>query len=304
MTIYLDVIWFLNFCTDFLLLSLTGIFLKRDLKKLRLLTGTLIASCYVIAIVSPLSYLFYHPLFKLIFSMFLMIIVFGYKKFSYFMQNLCMFYFVTFMIGGGMLAVHYFLQSDWEVMRSLAAAKSTGYGDPISWSFVIFGFPSLWYFSKHRVEHLEIRKVHYDQIADVTIQIEESIFTVKGLIDSGNQLADPITKTPVMILDINHCQLPEALHKKLKEVALIFQMEEKHSWQERVRIVPYRGVGQVQEFLTAIKPDLVTISQGNTKYETNKCLIGLSENMLSSEDDFQCILHPKMLLQSSNHHAS
>jgi stage II sporulation protein GA (sporulation sigma-E factor processing peptidase) len=303
-TIYLDVIWFLNFCTDFLLLSLTGLFLKRDLKKLRLFTGTLIASCYVIVIFSPMSYLFYHPLFKLIFSMLLMVIVFGYKKFSYFMQNLCMFYFVTFMIGGGMFAVHYFLQSDWEVIKSLTEAKSTGYGDPISWSFVLIGFPSLWYFSKHRVEHLEVRKIHYDQIADVTIQIEDFRFTIKGLIDSGNQLTDPITKIPVMILDINHCQLSEMLYKQLKDVMSSLELEENHSWQDRMRIIPYRGVGQVQEFLTAIKPDLVTIIQGETTYETKKCLIGLSEHSLSSENDFQCILHPKMLLHSSNHHAS
>lgn len=47
MALYLDVIWFLNFCIDFLLIVLTGMVLKRKMQKWRLITGSLIGSLYV-----------------------------------------------------------------------------------------------------------------------------------------------------------------------------------------------------------------------------------------------------------------
>ncbi|UTW70968.1 sigma-E processing peptidase SpoIIGA [Anaerobacillus sp. HL2] len=41
-------------------------------------------------------------------------------------------------------------------------------------------------------------------MVDVEIVINETFITLKGLIDSGNQLHDPLTKKPVMIIDMNN----------------------------------------------------------------------------------------------------
>lgn len=301
MAVYLDVIWFLNFCTDYLLLTLTGILLKRDIKKKRILISSAIASLYVLIIFTPYAQFFYHPAVKFVFSMFIVFIAFQFKRFSYFFQNVAMFYFVAFMIGGGLIAVRFFLQTDSQLLNAIAEMNVSSFGDPISWLFVIIGFPLLWIFSRNRFTNIEYRTMTYDQIAVVEVHIEDEIFRLKGLIDSGNHLTDPLTKAPVMVMEQSHVSLPFDTERLLSGDLI---EESNHPWSPRMRFVPYRSVGQEEQFMLAIRPDFIRIFYKNETYIVKQLVVGLTNQRLSSEGDYNCILHPKMIMQSNTSNAS
>lgn len=290
MTIYLDVIWFLNFCIDYLLIWITAYALKRPFSKWRFLFAAFIASTIVLLLFTPFSSLFYQPLGKLLFSIMIVMVAFGFKNFRYFLQNLFMFYFVTFMVGGGLFALHYFWQSDLEIIDGVILAKTTGFGHPFSWIFVIIGIPLMIYFSKQQFKQVKIRKIDYEQIVTVEVELNGIVMKAKGLIDSGNQLFDPITKAPVMILE-----------KKIVEQVfpnLTFDIDQLHKIDQlanKLRIVPYRVVGKNQDFLIAFKPDQVTIYDHSKKYTIKKVLVGIESMNLSKDGDYQSIVHPKML---------
>jgi stage II sporulation protein GA (sporulation sigma-E factor processing peptidase) len=283
------------------LLLLTAVILKRKLKKIRLFLSALVGSSIVIFMLTPYFSIVSHPVVKLLFSIFMVLIAFGFKRFRYFFQALLTFYFSTFLLGGGMLGVHFFMNSDFEVWNGVVTTKSTGLGSPISWMFVVIGFPILWYFSKNRLEDMEMKNIQYDQLVEISISIDDQSITLKGLVDSGNQLYDPITKSPVMILDVNKAKgfLPSEIIEKSDGLDSFSASKSIHPWESRLRIIPYRGVGQQHEFLIALKPDFVKIHQNQEHTYVKKVLIGLSHASLSSDDEFDCIIHPKMLLQSS-----
>lgn len=203
MTLYLDVIWFLNFCIDYVLISLTAYVLKRNASKTRILLASLLASCYVFLVIYPELMLFSQPVLKFLFSIVIMIVAFGFKRFKFLLKNIAMFYFVSFVTGGGIFALHYFMQSDAVIMNGVITTKSTGMGDPISWLFVAAGVPALMFFSKRRVDDITVEKMDSNSFVSVKISIGEVIITANGLIDTGNKLYDPISKMPVMILDMN-----------------------------------------------------------------------------------------------------
>jgi stage II sporulation protein GA (sporulation sigma-E factor processing peptidase) len=301
LTVYLDAIWLLNLCIDASLLLLTAIILKRKVKKIRLLLSALIGSSIVLFLLTPYFSVVSHPLIKLLFSIVMILVAFGFKRFRYFFQSLLTFYFATFLLGGGMLGVHYFMSSDIELINGVVATKSSGLGSPISWTFVLIGFPILWYFSKGRIEDMELKQIQFEQFVEISISIDEQTISLKGLVDSGNQLYDPITKSPVMILDVNKAKgfLPAEIIEKSDGLDSFSSTQSNHHWDSRLRIVPYRGVGQQHEFLVAIKPDVVCILQNEELIYVKKVLIGLSHSTISSDDEFDCIIHPKMLLQSS-----
>ncbi|MCC3357555.1 sigma-E processing peptidase SpoIIGA [Bacillus sp. REN16] len=303
MSIYLDVIWLLNFFFDALLLLLTAMILKREIVKWRILVAALIGSLVVLIVVSPFAAFGSHPLTKLLFSILIVGVAFGYKRFRYFIQGLLTFYFTTFMIGGGMIGVHYFLEFDVRVFDGTILTQSTGYGNPISWGFVLIGFPLLWYFSKNRIDDIETKQVFYDQIVDVKLEIDDVILHLKGLVDSGNQLFDPITKSPVMILDMTKYEelFPKPLIDQSKNIELLTNdsSTESHKWESRVRLIPYRGVGQEHQFLLAVKPDQITIYQENEENIVKKGLVAFNHTTLSTDGDYDCIVHPKMLISSS-----
>ncbi|WP_270181795.1 sigma-E processing peptidase SpoIIGA [Alkalihalobacillus sp. CinArs1] len=302
MAVYLDVIWLLNVCFDYMLLMLTSLLLKRHVRKRRLAAGALFASLYVIFLFIPGLEFMVHPIVKLFYSFIIVSITFGFTRFRSFIQSWLLFYFVTFMIGGGMLGAHYFLKQEVGVYNGAIATQGSGFGDPVSWVFVLVGFPSVWFFSKKRLGDIEAKKIHYDQIASVKIMIDDVIVTAPALIDSGNQLKDPLSGAPVMILDMtihaNH--FSENFLKKAKNVTDFQSEGEVDRWEHRLRIVPFRAVGQDHQFLCAIKPDAVEISTNEETIVVKKVLVGLSFQSLSGEKEYSCILHPKMLAEKAN----
>lgn len=302
MAIYLDVIWFLNFCIDLFLLLLTGIVLKRKLVKWRMIAGAMIASSVIFLVLTPLSTIYYHPIFKLLFSIVIVITSFGFKRVSYFIQNLLTFYFVSFICGGGLIALHYFFNNEMVILNGVVTTKSNGFGTPISWILLIVGFPLIWLFSKKRLEQIEVRKIKYEEIVHVDLFINENYLPIKGLIDSGNQLQDPITRKPVMIIDMSDLQdkFPKNMVHLAKNPEMIgdpnFPIGKE--WEEKLSIIPYRGVGQVNQFIIGIKPDKVMVTdESGEKLDCSNAIVGLNFTNLSSEGDFQCILHPQMLIQ-------
>jgi stage II sporulation protein GA (sporulation sigma-E factor processing peptidase) len=298
LTLYLDVIWLLNLFIDLLLLQLTAFILKRDVTKRRLIAGALIASVFIFFLFTPAAGVMYHPLFKLAYSIVIVLAVFGYGRFYAFVQVLFMFYFVSFMIGGGMFALHYFMQGSGTILSGIAS-QATPFGDVFSWAFVVIGFPCFWFFSRQRIRQIKAKKIRYDQVVSVEIEVEKARIEAKGFIDSGNHLHDPITKTPVMILELEQFResFPAELIRRAKEPEALFEEERglPFEWETRIRLIPYRGVGAKHNFLLAFKPDAVKITQNREVYECKKVFVGLNDDRLSGEGEFNCIVHPKLL---------
>ncbi|MFS0654197.1 sigma-E processing peptidase SpoIIGA [Bacillus sp. 179-C3.3 HS] len=300
MVIYLDVIWLLNFCFDLLLLLLTAFILKRQVKKRRYILGALIGSSIVLLLFTPFALFVSHPLGKLLFSVFIVLATFGFQRFRTFFQHLFTFYFVTFLMGGGMMGVHSFLQTNTVIQDGLFLSQNDGFGDPISWLFVLTGFPAIWLFSKKRLGEVGIKKRQFDEQVMVDIHINGETIRLKGLVDSGNQLYDPITKTPVMIVQLEQlssvCGEPFlALMKQCHPVEVLQKLDEQFPLLDRLRLVPYRAVGHDHGFLLCLKPDAVVIYSKKQMIQPSKCFVGMSLSGLSADQEFQSIIHPDML---------
>jgi stage II sporulation protein GA (sporulation sigma-E factor processing peptidase) len=299
LAVYLDVIWLLNVCFDSLLLWLTAIMLKRDVVWWRVLFGAFIGASLVVMMFTPFSMYAQHPAIKVVFSFLIVFVTFGFKRIRYFLENLFAFYFVTFTVGGGMIAAHYFLQRQVDIHASMLTTYSLGVGDPVSWMFVLLGFPALWLFSRARINGIREKKLRFEHIVDVLIVFDGIPLQLKGLIDSGNQLYDPLSKMPVMIVEMNKVKevLPEELvqHIQLRKSMDWINNEQLEKWIHRLRIVPYRVVGSEQQFLVAIKPDRIMIFYEQQWLEIQKGLVGLNETNLSADGEYQCIIHPKMV---------
>lgn len=299
MVVYLDVIWALNLLFDSLLLYLTAITLKRKVRLWRIFVGGFIGSLIILLSFTPINAISGHPLSKLLFSIIMVLIAFGYKRLSFFTKALMTFYVATFLIGGALMGVHFFVQYDPKLTMEVLRSSVMGFGDPISWLFVLIGFPIAWHFSRKNIESMEMTKIQYDQIVTVTIKIEEETLSLKGLIDSGNQLYDPLSKQPVMFVSIK-AQF-ESLCKPIQQLAAnpdplsVGTDEFSESWQHRMRIVPYRVVGQGSQLIVAVKPDSIQIEHHGSLYLAEKGLVSFTMQQLSSDDTFHCIVHPKML---------
>nr|WP_290443380.1 sigma-E processing peptidase SpoIIGA [Sporolactobacillus kofuensis] len=294
----MDAVWVLNLLIDACLLKLTAIMLKRHTSRIRLWLGALVASAVVLLLFTPAAFLVDHPLGKLIYSAVIIFVTFGFRKLSVFLQNLAAFYFTAFAIGGGLFAVHYFFQ-DASFYADSHFLNTMNFGDPISWLTVLAGFPILWYFSKKRLDQTATRKWQQSTLAGVTVQLFDVTIDAKAIIDSGNKLSEPLTGAPVMFLNAELCQdkIPEALvHVENGVPSSLIIDELPSTWQKRVAWIPYRAVDGTHCMTLAIRPDRILIFVEGSQIECKKAYVVFVDHELSSSGDFNCILHPDMLL--------
>ncbi|MBN8199500.1 sigma-E processing peptidase SpoIIGA [Bacillus sp. NTK034] len=303
MTVYLDIIWALNFMFDSLLLYLTAIILKREIRLWRIFAGGLIGSIIILLVFTPFNEYSGHPVTKLLFSVAMVLAVFGFKRLRYFLKGLMTFYFATFLVGGSLIGIHYFVNFDFQLSSSVMLASVKGFGDPISWLFVLLGFPLAWHFSKRNVEGIEMTKIQYDSLIKVRVVINETEYRFKGLIDSGNQLYDPISKMPVMFISIKDRldEFPPEIIKMAGQPEDIIMGNDSigGDWEHKMRVIPCKVVGQEHQLIIGFKPDCIFLEKENEIIEVERGLVSFSMQQLSADDAFQCIVHPKMLTGTS-----
>ena len=99
MKIYLDLVLFLNFFFDLILLTGVDILLKRKTKIRRLLLGSIIGSVTIFLIFIKMSTLVFF-LFKIGISIMMIIMTFGYKNREYFFKNITYLYLLSIILGG------------------------------------------------------------------------------------------------------------------------------------------------------------------------------------------------------------
>lgn len=203
MTLYLDVIWLLNWSFDCLLLYWTAIILKRRVALWRVCVGGLIGSFIIVLAFTPFYAIADRVYMKILVSLFMVLATFGFNRFNLFMKSVATLYFVTFLSGGILLGLHYLFEFQIVSKDPSQYAGINRFGDPVSWIFVMIGFPLAWQFSKRTLEGMEMTKLTHEQMVSVSVKISDFEGTFNGLVDSGNQLYDPITRSPVMIISLS-----------------------------------------------------------------------------------------------------
>lgn len=302
MTIYVDVIWGLNFFFDLMLLMMTQALMKEKTRRLRLIVGALVASFIV-----PFTLLFPESILtrvygKLVYSFLIILVTFGFQTINRFFKQLLFFYFITFSVGGALIAVHFlYYQSLILSLEGILSIKQ-GFGDPVSWIFVVVGFPVAWIFTKKRMDQHGAEKIRYDQLYPVTVHIFNQSYSTMGYIDSGNQLVDPLTRHPVIICDERFIKQWFTLSEwtRLKKINETMSFENiPIRWEPRTHIVPYQGVAGGSQFLLAIRPDKLTVMYDDEPLETHHVLIGLQFASLTKDHLYHCLLHPQMIKSAS-----
>lgn len=299
MTVYVDIIWLLNWLFDCLLLYWTSIILKRRVPFWRILVGGLIGSIIILLAFTSYAAWADDIYMKFLFSIFMVLTVFGFNRLKLFFKALGTLYFTTFLSGGILLGLHYFFSFQVANMAISTQQGMNRFGDPMSWFFVIVGFPLAWQYSKRTLNGMEMTKLHYEQLVTVRLQIGDFKAEYKGLIDSGNQLYDPISKSPVMIVSIlgKETEIPIDMLNLIDNPNKFFEQDvlAENTWADRIRVIPYKVIGQNHQLLTAIKPDVLHIQHDDKVYHVTQALISFTLQQLSAENAYQCIVHPKML---------
>lgn len=305
MVVYLDIILLLNLAIDTLLLWFTAYFRKERVVWWRMIAAALFGCSYLVFFFFPAFSSMYQWSVKLLFSILMLWIAFGNRRLLSFAQNLIIFYFVAFVFGGGVFGLQYFLAPQNEIVNGLVVTHNDGFGVGFkpTLAIVAVGFTLVFFLGKKSYKAIQEPRRIETFLVDVVVTIAKEKVICRGLVDTGNQLHEPITRLPVMIIEsrmLAHL-LPPSLLRQTDENGGVWEKLDGSwgdlpiEWQSRVRLIPYRSVSRGMDFLLAIKPDHVLVVQEGLRYETEKVLIGLNPIPLSADGKYQAIVHPAMM---------
>ena len=253
--VYLDLIMIINFFIDFLLLLGVSIILKRKVKINRIILSAFIGGISILFLFMNLNSIELF-LFKFLLSIIMIIIAFGFRNIKYTIVNIIYLYIISVFLGGGL----YLLNIQFSYKQTGIVFFHNGFS--INIIFILIFTPIIIFI--YLKQNKKINS-NYSNYYNVRIYLKEKYIDLIGYLDTGNNLIDPITKKPVILID----------KKKYT-----FEIKE-------FMLVPLHTVSG-NDFIKCIKMDKIIIN--NKEY--NKVLLGIIENI--DLDGIDLILNNKL----------
>lgn len=258
MVIYIDLVFFLNLAYDFLLLITVDMTLKRNSKLIKIFLAALLGAISLVILFLPFNEYILFSL-KILISIFMVLIAYGYKDLKYTFNNLFYLYMCSVILGGFL----YFLNVAFSYKRYglvfVNEGLSVNYVALIILAPLILG---LYVYQNKRIKRL------YNYIYEVKIVFKDNEeIKCQGFLDSGNKLKDPITNKYIILIEkdlINY-------HNKVP------------------LYVPFRTVNK-KGLLECLPIKYIEVN----KHKYNNYLIGISTNKFNIEG-INCLLNNKLL---------
>lgn len=239
MTIYVDLVFLINFIMDFYILSGVKFLLKLDTKFIRIIIGSLIGSLSIILLFFSLSTLILNVL-KIIISLLMTFIAFGKYKFF---NRVFYLYIISIFLGGSIYLINDSL--GYEVSGLLFI--NNGYNI----NFIILLIISPLIIFLYVKEFLKLKK-KLNTTYNITLKLKNKEIKLEGFLDTGNKLVDPYFNKPIILINKKYIDLKG----------------------KKIIYVPFKSLNN-NGLLKCIIPEYILV---NDKKHEN-ILIGISENL-------------------------
>lgn len=278
MTVYADLFFLTNWAMDYLLLWATGRFAAVRVRAGRLVLSAFLGAAYATAFLFAPARPLYSVAAKLVFSLLLVAVAFPVRSWSQLGRLWGCFLVLSLAAGGGALA--------------LAYLRLPGAGGPFpgvpAWSVGLAVAATLalagqaWAY-RRRCAHLPI--------LETEVRLGGRRVTLPALVDSGNQLRDPFSGSPVMVAE--YAAVRRLLPRELEGVLLGrggLSRGAFFPFADRLRIVPFSALGSRRGVLYGFRPDGVRIKEEGSWRQLGSVVVGVCPGTLSTEGWYQALL--------------
>ncbi|WP_245301136.1 sigma-E processing peptidase SpoIIGA [Thermoanaerobacterium butyriciformans] len=279
---YVDVIFLENLIINYIILYLTKRFSKSEARNIYLFFSSLLGALYVILIFFSLPNIIYSLPFKIIISILMIIITFGYKKLYEFIKIMSIFYLISFIVGGAAFALIYLVNFD--LKQIIIGALF------ISILLIYIGWG-----------HISKKNLESDIIHVVQININNIKKDVKAILDTGNTLHDPLSSYPVVIVEYSALKdlLPEGVKNlfdrgNINDIFEIPKVVDDDRWLKRFRLVPYNSIGTDSGMMVGFIPDNLIIDDNKKSFKN--VIIGIYLKRLNTTGDYEALIGSELLI--------
>lgn len=290
MTIYIDIVLIENLLMNYIILFATGVILKIHIKHVRLILASFVGAIYtIIAYISGLK-IYSNFFLKLILSVIIIYIAFNPNQLKKLLKYTLIFYLTSFVFGGVAFALIYIvkpqeiLENNGLVLNS-NSLKVIFISAIIAFIVVIIGFKIV----KNKISAK-------DMYCDLKIKINDKNIETKAMIDTGNFLKEPITNTPVIVVEhtlLYDC-IPEEILNHMESILggdfSEIPDQVKEEYVSRLKVIPFSSLGKQNGMLLGIKAEKVIVKSGEEEKKTENVIIGIYNKSLTKRGEYRALL--------------
>lgn len=289
MVIYWDILLAVNLVVNALIFYLTAIASGLRVNRWRIWFSASLGAVYVVAsgIVPELL----SPIAKLVLSLLLVWMAFGYYSWRTYLFRCSVFYLISFAIGGAVLGWLNWYQAIPLTQRSLTIGQMSG--------GIIIGAAALFFCLRRTM--LNAEQLAYSVC--VTVKCGDRKDTFCGLIDSGNRLSVYARHAPVIVAEYTAVSSLVGTLRPLLEATpqaewgQIIASSQDALWQSRFVVMPHRTVSMAGSMLIGIRVDEVSIMAGSRQYYMQDVVLAIVKTSLSPNGTYQAIVPSRLMTE-------
>ena len=289
MTIYIDIIIVENLIMNYIILYATGLISKSPKSYLRMFLASLIGAVYATLEYILKVNIYSNIILKTILSIIIVYIAFNPQDVKKMCKQLVLFYVTTFTFGGIATYLIYVLKPQNIIIKNgmyvgTYVLKVIFIGAIVGTIILVTAFKM----AKNKL-------TKKDMICKVKIKLNGKEETVEAMVDTGNMLKEPITGTPVVVVE--RTSLYELLPKEIlnnTESILGGDFEKipeeiKNEYVPKLKLIPFASLGKQNGMLVGIKPEKIEVINEQTEEEKN-AIIGIYNKSLTKKGEYKALI--------------
>ncbi len=295
MTIYIDVVLIENLIMNYIIIYATAIVLKNKKSHVRFFLASLLGAIYTIISYTSELEVYTSIILKILLSIIIVYISYNPQTMKKMWKDIVIFYLVSFVFGGVAFSLIYIIKPQEVLMRNglflgTYPLKTIALGTIVAFVLIIL-----------TVKIIKTKISKKDMFCNIEIKINEQIIKTKAMVDTGNLLKEPITNTPVIVVEhtlLYNCMPKEILNNTENilggDVEKI-PKEIREKYISKLKFIPFSSLGKQNGMLIGIKPDYVEIENEETSIKKENVIIGIYNKSLTNRGEYRALIGIELL---------
>lgn len=290
MTIYIDIVIIENLIMNYIILCATGIVSKNKIRHLRLIMASLLGAIYSVVAYMKILEIYSNIVLKILLSVIIVYIAYNPQTVKKLWKTLVMFYLVSFVFGGVAFSLIYIIKPQDIIMKNglflgTYPLKTIILGAIVAFAIIIIA-----------VKIIRKKFTTKDMICDIEIMLNNKKINTKALIDTGNMLKEPITNTPVVVVEkilLYEC-IPKEILNNINQIIggdlekIPQQIQSKYI--SKLKLIPFSSLGKQNGMLLGIKVKQIKIIKESEEITKENIIVGIYQQSLTKNGEYQALM--------------
>ena len=269
-----------------IILYATSIILKIKPQLPRVVISSVLGSVYAIITYATKLHIYTSIILKMILAIAMIYVAFNPQNVKILLKQILIFYLTSFVFGGVALYLIYFIKP-----QDIFIKNGIFVGEYVL-KVIFFGAIIAFIVIKISIKIIKTKLNAKDMYCEIKIKLNGKEVETRAMIDTGNLAREPITNTPVVIVESSLLEkiLPKEIINNIDNVLAGDLDTVPKEYVSRLRCIPFSSLGKQNGMLLGIKADEIKVEKEEERKTFNNIIIGIYDKSLTKKGEYRALI--------------